>query len=363
MPIPFAGNPRALAAGQRSLAGERPPRSYLFVGPERVGKATLALQLAQALNCEQTVGARRASPLRPDSDGGPEPSASDPSPCGECRACTRIAAGIHSDVHTISFDIADDGRTLTEISVDQVRELERSVALAPYEGRTRVVIIDPADAMSISAQNAFLKTLEEPPPHAAFVLIATNEDALLPTIHSRCRRVEFRLAPASDVEAALTSEGVEPERAALLARLARGRVGWALEAARDETLLERRSERLKQARAIAEMSVAERMHLAETLNDQFKLQRSHVFDRLDEWLGWWRDVMLLQSGAPDGVANVDALDTLRETASRHHRDEVLRFVQAIVAAKEHLHANVQARIALESLLLEAPLPARTSVPS
>jgi DNA polymerase-3 subunit delta' len=267
----------------------------------------------------------------------------------------------------MSFDTADDGRVLTEISVDQVRELERSVALAPYEGRTRVVIIDPADAMSISAQNAFLKTLEEPPPHAAFVLIATDEDAMLPTIRSRCRRVEFRLAPAADVEAALTGEGVEPERAALLARLARGRVGWALEAARDETLLERRSERLEQARAIADMSVAERMHLAETLTERFRADRTQVFDLLDEWLGWWRDVMLLQSAAPDGVANVDALDDLREAASQHRRDEVLRFVQAIVAAKEHLHANVQARIALESLLLEAPLrnaqtPARSSAP-
>ena len=88
-----------------------------------------------------------------------------------------------------------------------------------------------------------------------------------------------------------------------------------------------------------------------------------MFDLLDEWLGWWRDVMLLQSGAADGVANVDTLDALREAASRHDREEVLRFVQAIVAAKEHLHANVQARIALESLLLEAPLPTRSGVPS
>ena len=355
MPIPFTGNPRALAAVQRSLAGERPPRSYLFVGPERVGKATLALQLAQALNCERGVGARHASPLRSDT----EPP-SDATPCGECRACTRIAAGIHSDVPTVSFDTTDDGRVLTEISVDQVREVERAVALAPYEGRTRVVIIDPAHAMNASAQNAFLKTLEEPPPHAVFVLITTDEEAMLPTIRSRCRRVEFRPAPSSEIEAALAAEGVEPERAALLARLSGGRIGWALNAARDPSLLERRSERLEQARAIAEMSVAERMRLAEALSDAFKQDRGQVLALLDEWLGWWRDVMLVQAGAEGGFANADGIAELREAASRYGRDDVLRFVQALVTAKEHLQANVQSKIALELLLLEAPMRARAA---
>jgi len=371
--MPFTGNGRALAAVQRSLAGERPPRSYLFVGPESVGKTTLALQLAQALNCEltgsptTTVGAQGLAPLRPDHAQTPDVTTPPSSfllppssvPCGECRACTRIAAGIHSDVHTVSFDTDEDGRVLKDISVDQVREVERSVALAPYEGRTRVVVIDPADAMNDSAQNAFLKTLEEPPPHATFVLVTTDADALLPTVRSRCRLVEFRLAPASDVEAALAAVGVEPDRAALVARLASGRIGWALDAARDETLLERRSERLEQARAIAEMPVVERMRLAETLAEQFRAERSQVFEVLDEWLGWWRDVMLLQAGAEGSVANVDTLDALREVASRHDRDDAVSFVQAIIAAREHLHANVQARIALESLLLEAPLPVPT----
>ena len=92
-----------------------------------------------------------------------------------------------------------------DISVDQVREVERAAALAPFEGRTRVVIIDPADAMSIGAQNAFLKTLEEPPPNTAFVLIATREDRLLETVRSRCRRIEFTLVPLGEIEAALKS--------------------------------------------------------------------------------------------------------------------------------------------------------------
>jgi DNA polymerase-3 subunit delta' len=321
---------------ERSLASETPPHAYIFAGPAGVGKATLARWLAQALNCEPTAA-------------GP-----DITPCSECKPCTRITGGIHADVQTISFDTADDGRVLTEISVDRVREVERAVALAPYEGRTRVVIIDPAEAMSDAAQNAFLKTLEEPPPHAVFVLITTDEEGLLPTVRSRCRRVEFRLLPSSEVEAALTAAGVEPEQAALLARFSGGRIGWALDATNDPALLERRSQALEQARAIPDMPVHERMKLSEKLSEQFKQQRAPVFALLDEWLGWWRDVLLLQASAEAGVVNADQMAELRETADRHSREAVMRFVQALLAAREHLHANVQSRIALDLVLLEAP---------
>ncbi len=341
---PFAGNPRAFAAVQRSLAGERPPHAYLFAGPDGVGKRTLAVWLAQALNCE------------PDVVQAPSPEV----PCGECRACTRIAAGIHSDVQTISYDTADDGRVLTFVSVEQVREIQRSVALAPYEGRTRVVIIDPADGMNDAAQNAFLKTLEEPPSYATFVLITTHEEGMLPTIRSRCRLVEFRLLPAMDVEAALTAAGVEPVRASLLARLSGGRIGWAITAVGDPSLLERRADRLEQARAIPEMSIAERMRLAEKLSDDFKRDREPVFALLAAWLAWWRDLLLVQAGAEDGVANSDLLPQLRQAADRHTQKDAIRFVRALLMADEQLHANVQSKIALEALLIQAPLRSEAS---
>jgi DNA polymerase-3 subunit delta' len=209
--------------------------------------------------------------------------------------------------------------------------------------------------MNDAAQNAFLKTLEEPPPHAVFVLITTDDEGLLPTIRSRCRRVEFRLLPAAEVEAALIGAGVNAERAALLARLSRGRIGWALDAAQDPALLERRGEALEQARSIPELGIGERMRLSEKLSDQFKQGREPVFALLEEWLGWWRDVLLMQAGAEEGIANTDLIAELQEAAARHSRDDVMHFVQATLAAKEHLHANVQSRIALDALLLEAPV--------
>jgi len=333
----FVGNERVVAALQHALASGTAAHAYLFVGPERMGKATLALKLAQALNCT-----------------GDDP------PCGACRPCHRIAAGLHADVQTVTVEPSGEGPQHKAIGVGQIREVERAVVLNPFEGRSRVVIFDPADAMTVEAQNAFLKTLEEPPPQVAFVLIATREGRLLPTIRSRCRRVELRLLPLAVVEEALLEVGVEAERAQLLARLSRGRIGWALEMARDPSRLERRREALALARAPATMTIAQRLELAERLAADFRRDREGVLSLLVEWQGWWRDVLLMQAGAQDGAANQDRLAELREDAQRCARAGVLAFVRALLAACRHLEENIQPRLALEVLLLEAPEAAITA---
>jgi len=351
MPWNITGNARAVAAIARSLASENPPHAYLFAGPARVGKASLALRLAQALNCEHTVGAQGLAPLRPD-------DTADVAPCLQCTPCTRIAKFLHADVQTVQLEINDDGEPKTAIAVDQVREVERSVALNPFEGRTRVVIIDPAHLLTDEAQNAFLKTLEEPPPHVVIVLIAVREEKLLPTTHSRCRRVEFRLVPVGEIEGALAADGVEPDRAALLARLAGGRPGWALEMARDPRAFERRRAVLETAHSIVSLPIHKRMSLAEKMTEDFRSDREAMYSQLVEWAGWWRDVMLVQSGAEDGVANADMLVALREDSALYAEPQVRSFIHAILAAVEHLRANVQPRPALELLVLEAPAPAQ-----
>ncbi len=333
MPWNIVGNARAVAAVDRSLASDNPPHAYLFTGPDRVGKAALALRLAQALNCDHTA---------------------DIAPCLQCTPCTRIANGLHADVQTVTVELNDDGEPKTAIAVDQIREVERSVALNPFEGRTRVVIIDPAHLLTDEAQNAFLKTLEEPPPHVVIILIATREERLLPTIHSRCRRVEFRLVPAGEIEGALAANGVEPDRAALFARLAGGRPGWALGMARDPRAFEHRRVVLETAHSIVSLPIHKRMSLAEKMTEDFRSDREAMYSQLGDWAGWWRDVLLVQSGAEDGVANADMLNALREDAELYPREDVLAFVRAILAAVEHLRANVQPRPALELLVLEAP---------
>ncbi len=326
------GQERAQAALERSLADGRAAHAYLFVGPERVGKHTLAVKLAQALNCED-----------------------DERPCGECRTCRRIAGGIHADVQTVTVEEAEDDEGMRKgIHVSQIREIERATALKPFEGLTRVVIIDPAEEMNAAAQNAFLKTLEEPPPQVVFVLVAADESRLLPTIRSRCRRLELRLPSLADVEAALLERGVESERARLLARLSRGRIGWALEMADDASLLERREESLAQARALGSMAVADRLALAERLAGGYRRDPEGLYAELGAWRDWWRDVVLVQAEAEDGVANIDHLAELREDAARLRRDGVATFVRAVGEAGRQLQENAQPRLVLETLLLGAP---------
>jgi DNA polymerase-3 subunit delta' len=325
------GNARAVQALARSLQAGSRSGAYLLVGPERVGKATFANRLAQALNCD-----------------------AEQPPCSGCSQCRRIASGIHADVQTVTVQPVEEGPQHKAIGVEQVREVERAVSLTPYEGRVRVVIFDPADEMTTQAQNAFLKTLEEPPPHVTFVLVASREERLLDTVRSRLKRIELGLVPTAEIEAALIQAGVERERVRLLARLARGRPGWALAAAQDPSLLGRRQEALRSARSLAAMSIADRMDAAERLHDELRRDRERVLDLLGEWQGWWRDVLLAQSGAEDGIANVDMLDALHDDARRYRRDEVTTFVQALIDARGYLEKNVQSRLVLEALALEAP---------
>ena len=370
------GNARAVAAVQRALASASPPHAWLFVGPEGVGKAGLARWLAQAVNCERNVEAGRGvGAEQPDISSASgetnqnqvlallatpslvaQPRRSDVAPCGKCRQCDRIARGIHADVQTVTIPPAEEGPQHKEIGVDQIREVQRAVALAPFEGRTRVVIIDPAERLSEEAQNAFLKTLEEPPPNAVFVLIATRGDALLPTVRSRCALIEFGLVSTADIERSLSGRGVEEEQARLLARLSTGRPEWAMAMADDGSRLEKRNEALEQARMLASMPMADLMDLSERLAQQFRRDREPVFERLDAWLSWWRDLLLVSASgeSEDGVANVDMLDALREDAGRYDQDGVVAFVQALRECRRRLEGNVQARIALDALLVRAP---------
>ena len=325
------GNSRALNALASAVSSGSPARSYIFAGPERVGKAAAALRLAQALNC-----------------------AADAPPCLACETCRRIGEAKFADVQTVTVEAATDGPAHKAISVEQMREVEATIALAPYEGRKRVVIIDPASEMSDGAQNALLKTLEEPPPHVVFILVSTDADRLLETVRSRCRRVDFGLVAAKEIEAGLSERGSDAEQAAVLARLAAGRPGWALEAAATPALLAKRGEALDTAHSLAGMDLADRIDVAEKLSAAFKRDRAAVDETLAQWLGWWRDVVLTQSGAGDAIANLDRRDEIESDAERYDRAQVTAFLEALRATRQHLRANVQSRIALDALMLRVP---------
>lgn len=193
----------------RALARETLPPAMLFAGPAGVGKRRVALAIAEAVNCLKP----RVTP-----DVGREA-------CGACAACTRIARGVHPDV------IVVEPGELGSIKIEQVRDVIERAAYRPFEGRRRVVIFDDADALRHEAQNALLKSLEEPPSATTFILVSSIPDALLPTVRSRCPRLRFGPLTAADVAAVLTRDHDYTEADARAAAVeAEGSVGRALSA-------------------------------------------------------------------------------------------------------------------------------------
>lgn len=334
------GHERAVDGLARALAEERLAHAYLIVGPPQVGKARLALDLARALNC---TGERR--------------------PCGQCRACRLIEAGSHPDVERVTtgglcdeaeHDHRKDGSK--EIKICQIRRLERVLALRPFEGSTRVIIVDPAGAMNAYAADAFLKTLEEPPAQVVLLLIATGEDSLPETIVSRCRRIVLGPVVIGVIREELVRRGTSAEQAELLARLSSGRIGWALGCAADDGVLAERAQRLERIEALARAGCAERMAFAGELATRFARDRQDVYAYLELWEGWWRDLLLAGEGCESPVRNWDRLAALRALAPGLPPAAAVRALQALRDCRQHLEANANARLALEVLALHLPNP-------
>ena len=178
----IVGHQRLVELLGRSIAGGTLPPSLLFAGPAGAAKRQTALAVAQTLNC---LDLRQAT----DASGQPIADA-----CGVCAACVRIQRGVHPDV--VIVEPGDTGA----IKIDQIREVVERAAYRPFEGRRRVVVIDEADALMAPAQNALLKTLEEPPSLSVFILVTTRPDMLLPTVRSRCIRLLFTEPGTEDVD-------------------------------------------------------------------------------------------------------------------------------------------------------------------
>jgi len=209
----IAGHRHLLELLVRAVERESLPPSLIFTGPEGVGKRLTAVALAQLLNCPTPV---TAEGLGRDA-------------CGVCASCKRIARGVHSDV--IVIEPGDTGA----IKIDRIRDGIEKAAYRPFEGRRRVVIIDQADAILVEAQNALLKTLEEPPSASSFVLVTSTPDVLLPTVRSRCQQIRFGRLDAADIAAVLVASHDYDETAAhAAASAADGSVGAALSGDSDD---------------------------------------------------------------------------------------------------------------------------------
>jgi DNA polymerase-3 subunit delta' len=325
-------DPAALRRLQEAIRSGRIGHAYLLSGPHGVGKAAAARAFAQAICCTNTERSDRATP------------------CGHCRACRNVSRGAHPDVETFSLDtqamLAEKPGRGSTLTIDTVRRLRSSAALFPLESDRRILIVDDAETLLEPAQQALLKTLEEPPPGVTLVVLADEPESLLETVRSRCQEIPLRPIPQAAVAQSLQSRGVADGLATEVASLSRGCAGWALAAVADKKLLQtRRDERAAAARWIASPRY-EQLVTAFTLGDQYSKRRAEVVGVVQSAMELLREEML---AAAQAIGNRPASGGRTTPAHVYSR--------AIVAALQclsDLDANVRPRLALEAMVVAWP---------
>jgi DNA polymerase-3 subunit delta' len=308
------------------VAQGRERHAYLISGPQGVGRRTLALRFAQALNCPKQ----------------PTPG----QPCRKCSTCKRIELMQHPDLTVVEAE--HEGEVLR---IDQVREIQHSLSLAPYEARYRVALILRFEEAHPSAANAMLKTLEEPPPQVVVILTAQSAESLLPTIVSRCEVLRLRPLSVDETARGLqTISGVSLEQAEKLAHISGGRPGYAIRLYEHPMLLEQRQAWIEELFRLLASSRGERFAFAKESVDNKEELRSE----LQVWLTFWRDTLIYAAGITDPITNLEYSPRIKKLADEIGLHKAQFYVNSIENTLDRIDRNVNSRLALEVLLMDFP---------
>ena len=315
MQNPIIGHQQIVEQLQHTVASDRIAGAYLFVGPTAVGKETVARYFAQLIFCQQDT----------------QP----PTVCGTCLACRKVDSGNHPDLQCIQ----PDG---SELKIGQIRELQKQIIYEPLEAKRKVYILTDVDRMNDPAENALLKTLEEPPASSVLILLTSNVRALLPTTRSRCQILQFHPIPTQElVEILVERFSVAPEQATTLAVTSDGAIGKAItQLKKGDTLAEEIPEILKVTDQLAAFRIAE----------HFKDNP----EALGELVTWYRDLLFLQQGAPsDLITHIHSLRELQSIVPRYSRLRLQQAIQTIFDTKSLIeNTNTNATLALEVMCLK-----------
>ncbi|MDA1093237.1 MAG: DNA polymerase III subunit delta' [Acidobacteria bacterium] len=323
----------------RAVTRDTLPPCLVFTGPEGVGKRRLALAVAQLLNCHALTG---------DDQTGPDA-------CGACRACERIQRGVHADVLVL-----EPGET-GAIKVDAVRAVVEQTMYRPFEGRKRVVIVDDADRLVPEAQNALLKTLEEPPDGSVFLLVTSRPHMLLPTVRSRCPELRFGgLAPGDIVDLLVQEHGFESVAARAAAATADGSLARALEAGSTDHLQARESATAMLRALASAPNPRQRLEAGKGLVDvrpgrksSPAADRETLKRRLRALSTLFRDLQVLASrGEVAWLSNVDLAPDLADLARSYDTDRAQRGYVSVDRAVQALTRNASPKVVVDWLTLQ-----------
>lgn len=301
-----------------ALKNKRLAHAYLFEGPDGVGKKLIALALARALFCEAGEG------------------------CGDCAACRKVDHLNHPDLHILEAESS-------QIKIDQVRAIQKELALRPLEGDVKICLIEAAETMNPAASNALLKTLEEPQSGTLMILLSSRPEMLLDTIRSRCQRLRFNRLTRSRLTEILENRlGLSEQDARIMAALTDGSFKKAFGDNRDLYLVQRKK-LIKSIISLSNGSIFPLFELATKLSDE----KEHITDILDIYQSFYRDILLLLHGRPESeLVNIDMCETLYSQARTENVSGLIRKIEALDQARHHRQRNVNLQLAMEAMLME-----------
>ena len=296
--------------------------AYILNGEKGAGKKMLANLFATTLLCEKA---------------GPDP-------CNECHSCRQAESGNHPDIIRVTHEKPNT------ISVDDIREqVNNTILIKPYQGPYKIYIIPQADMMSVQAQNALLKTIEEPPEYAVIMLLTENADTLLPTIASRCVMLKLRNIKDTHIKKYLMETMEVPDyKADMCTAFAQGNMGRAILLANSEYFNEIREEAVQLLKYIQEMEPSEIVEAVKRITT-YKLE---INDYLDIIMVWYRDVLLYKATKDmDKVVFKDQIKYIKEQARKSSYEGIELILESLEKAKTRLKANVNFELAMELLFL------------
>ena len=307
---------------KNAISGDKVSHAYILNGEDGAGKNVLAKAFAKALLCEKGMA-----------EG-----------CDECHFCKQVESGNNPDLIYVTHEKPNS------IGVEDVREqLVEDIQIKPYNGRYKVYIIDEAEKMTVQAQNAILKTIEEPPAYSVILFLTNNSEIFLPTIISRCILFNLRTLRVSEIMEYLIAKFRIPEyEAKICASYAQGKLGRGIKLASSEEFSQIKDEVMKLVNNVYSYDIADLIDVVKHVSD-YKISVNEYIDLLQMW---YRDVLLFKvTKDPNSLIFADEINGIRKQASRSSYEGLERILYGLDVAKARLKANVNFELTIELMLL------------